>query len=169
MTMLLPDGKEMVMASGEIDRYLADPFPETLIPPESKVLPNEIIDGKEFYVVNYERTTSTGLKFDAYEYFDTNSGLKLGFKEVIKQEDSGSIISTTALQYYEDYKEVEGILVSHTLYMHKSQEIIGQTNMTTIINEVIETSAIVFNMDIEDFKQNCFQKPEACFAKYEKN
>ncbi len=31
-----------------------------------------------------------------------------------------------------------------------------------------EILAVEFNIDTEDFKQNCFQNPEACFEKYEK-
>ena len=31
-----------------------------------------------------------------------------------------------------------------------------------------EILAVEFNIDTEDFKQNCFQNPETCFEKYEK-
>ena len=169
ITTLLSDGKKTVSPSGQVDRFLKNPFPETVVPSGSKVLPNETFDGKEVYVINYEQPGASGLTSDCYVYFDIDSGLLLGSKVIIEQEVAGSHITTININHCEDYREVEGILVSHKVTQEMTQEMTGATNMTTENKIITESIAIIFNMDVEDFKNNCFQQPEACFEKYENN
>ncbi|MFA7445868.1 MAG: hypothetical protein WCY89_07960 [Flavobacteriaceae bacterium] len=166
-TMLFSDGKKQVMASTH-NKYRENPFPDTMIPSGSKVLTNENFNGKEVYVVSYEEITGI-IKLDCLAYFDIDSGLLLGTKSVSKQEVAGrNTTSTISLNMFEEYREVEGILIPHKHITNIKTETTGTVSMTSISNMITTVIAIEFNIDTEDFKQNCFQNPEACFEKYEK-
>ncbi|RAV29126.1 hypothetical protein [Sinomicrobium soli] len=164
-TILFPDGKKQVMASTTYNRYQEQPFPETVAPPGGKVLPNETLNGKEVYVVNYQQNI-TGSEFNCYAYFETDSGLLVASKLIDKKESFGSTNTTISVNNYEDYKEIGGILIPYKIKTEQKTETTGAVSMTSVTKMQTEVITITFNIDPEDFKQNCFQRPEECFAGY---
>ncbi|MFA7446235.1 MAG: hypothetical protein WCY89_09830 [Flavobacteriaceae bacterium] len=148
--------------SSSFNPFKDDFFPEAAIRAGREVMSNEIYKGEEVYVVKYEaeRATPTIKKNDVYEYFSTATGLKVASKQITEIEIKTHKSITTTITEYEDYKEADGILIPHkTIFYNKE----GKRQLEHIILN------IQFNIDPEDFKQNCFQNPEACFEEYKRN
>jgi len=163
-TIMLPDGKKQESTSLHTG-FEEAPFPETTVPPGAKLLPNETFNGKEVYVVSYEKST-IGTPFQCIAYFDIASGLLEASTQINKEENYGSNMTTKSLNIYENYKEVDGMLLPHRIKMTIDHETTGALNMKTVTNITMESIAIEFNINMEDFKNGCFQNPEDCFAKY---
>ncbi|HET8839471.1 MAG TPA: hypothetical protein VFM82_10815 [Flavobacteriaceae bacterium] len=136
-------------------------FPSTIIPAGSEILPNEIFNEKEVYVVHLKKRISND-EWHVYTYFDMNSGFVIGEKTV----GANDAMATSYLRTieYGDYKEVEGIFIPHTRKMYEKS--VSSHGISTIIkNKTTQVIAVEFNTDIKDFKNNCFKKPEECFEK----
>jgi len=83
----------------------------------------EMIDGKETYMVEvFHPGSGTG-----YDYYDTESWLKIR-EDKVEETPDGKMIQTTNLS---NYKEVDGIL-----YTHKLDIIIGPQQISGTVESV---------------------------------
>ncbi|RAV29521.1 hypothetical protein [Sinomicrobium soli] len=160
-TTLLPNGEKKVTNTLP-DSFKEGCFPTTVISPGSEVLPNEIFNGTEAYVI-HSKTNISHNKWDTYVYFDRDSGLLIGDKLIGKNNTLNT--SYLRIREYSEYKEVQDILVFHKITQH-IKSVSSNAISIKIDNRIYKVIATEFNTDIEDFKQNCFQKPEECFAQY---
>jgi len=163
------DGKKYIEAHDgkrtEIDNNGTEPpisiFIGSEIKPNSEVLPNEMYNSEEVYVIKYkgEKTMTNMISNDVYEFFSVNTGLLVAFKQDITME--ANIQSVTVIDF-SDYKEVQGILIPHTnnaIITTKTGDGGSEMNIqTTVVPQL--------NVDVKDFQENCFKKPEKCFKKY---
>lgn len=133
------------------------------VKPDSEVT-KDIYNSEEVYVVKYKgkKNMTNIISVDVYEYFSIKTGLFIALKQVTKFEKNGESIM---LIDFSDYKEVQGVLVSHT------QNSTFKTKTDTSVNEIKSkvTKKIQINIDTKDFQENCFKKPEKCFKNLNKN
>ncbi len=155
------DGTKNIYSSS-FNPFKDDFFPEATIRGEREVMSNEIYKGEEVYVVKYEaeRAVPTIKKNDVYEYFSTATRLKVASKQITEIEIKGYKSITTTITEYEDYKEADGILIPHKTIFYNEE---GKKQSEYRVLD------IQFNINPEDFKQNCFQNPKACFEEYKRN
>jgi hypothetical protein len=91
-----------------------------------------MIDGKETYMIEVNHPGSgTG-----YDYYDTESWLKIR-EDKVEETADGSMVQTTNLS---DYQEVNGILYPHTLDLVVGPQQISGTVESIKLNNGIDDS-----------------------------
>lgn len=147
-----------------------------IIQPGSQTMPDEVFDGEEVYVVKYEleKSVPTIKTNEYYEYFSKTSGLRIGAKQISSSINENKTLgntttNSTTIFEFKDYKEVGGILIPHQTTMDYENVMSGGLNRTSSSSTTMTIKNIQLNVDMEDFRQNCFQQPEACFAKFTEN
>ncbi|HET8839473.1 MAG TPA: hypothetical protein VFM82_10825 [Flavobacteriaceae bacterium] len=172
--LLLKDGTRMDYPV-HFDMFKWGIFQETM-QPGSQTMPDEVFNGEEVYVVKYELEKSVpSIKTNEYyEYFSKTSGLRIGAKQISSSITENktlgnTTVNTTTIFEFKDYKEVGGILIPHQTTMDYENVMSGGLNRTSSSSTTMTIKNIQLNVDMEDFRQNCFQQPEACFAKFTEN
>lgn len=111
-------GQEHVLDSATKDRLKEEamPFPETeFVKPSYQLTLNPMIadvDGKDAYVVNIKGPSGEEMN----EYFDAKTGFKVK-KEINTQAGTSAVT-------YEDYKEVNGIMVPYSQTLSQGIDIL---------------------------------------------
>lgn len=139
---------------------------------EKPLLPNEIFDDEEVYVIQYNDTmkialTETSIK--KYAYYSISSGLLIGIKSVtfgsiesIETYIDDISSSSIGYTYFKDYKEVDGVLRPHKIIV--TQGINASSTQVESGNTMKTTSLIEYNVDTEHFKNVTFKNPEKAIA-----
>lgn len=163
-TMHFANGQKQEMAT-LANTYQQKPFPEITVPDGAELIAQENLDGRAVNVVRYE-TSTMGVAFSHLVYFDSNSGLMVRSEQRNEQETAGSKIVTSTENEYSDYREVDGLRIAHKITTTILSKTTGTMEMETNTVMTIQVHWVDFNIDPMDFKQNCFQQPEACFQAY---
>jgi hypothetical protein len=126
------------------------------IPADAEVVKMEIFNDIEAYVVKYVVQNEKQAPIDATLYFDKASGHIIGYKSITPLPTINDEMES--LTIFSDFKEFNGLNFS-TKSMVTSSSKSMQSNYETYSN-------YYFNVDGEDFKNNCFQNPKSCYSTY---